>query len=179
MPAAWLLEPAQDWWDLVRYGPAGFEAYVRVALACPSDPYDATADESTVRIAFGVLRQHTATPLDAYAAIWKGWTSGTSAPQAPRLEIPNRPMLLFTGAVEALWNAPAAAWNDSMGTTGPAPHLAWPQDRAWCVACEVDEEIEFSVGCSNAAAEAIAAALPGHVRRVSYGAESPLYRDLP
>ncbi|RMB58715.1 hypothetical protein EAX62_11280 [Tessaracoccus antarcticus] len=25
-----------------------------------------------------------------------------------------------------------------------APHLVWPEDRAWCLACEVDEEIEFA-----------------------------------
>lgn len=178
-PTHWLLESAHDSWDLVRYGPPGFETYVRVALACPSDPDDVGADESTVRIAFEVLRQHTATPGDAYAAIWKGWTSRMSAPQAPRVEIPNRPMLLFTGPVDALWNAPAVAWTDSMGAIGPAPHLAWPQDRAWCMACEVDEEIEFTVGCSHAAADAIATALPGHVRRVSYGADVPLYRDDP
>jgi hypothetical protein len=24
----------------------------------------------------------------------------------------------------------------------------WPEDQAWCLACEVDEEIEFTVGCS-------------------------------
>ena len=25
------------------------------------------------------------------------------------------------------------------------PHLVWPEDQAWCLACEVDEEVEFTV----------------------------------
>ena len=53
----------------------------------------------------------------------------------------------------------------------------WPADRAWCLACEVEEEIEFTVGCTNDAAHALTEAMPGVVRRVAYGDEAPLYRD--
>jgi hypothetical protein len=83
-------------------------------------------------------------------------------------------MLLFTGPRGVLRDAPALAW----GVTGALqePHLVWPEDRAWCVACEVDEELEFSVGCSRAAATALSSALPG-VRVVDYGEDAPLYRD--
>jgi hypothetical protein len=31
--AQWLLRADGDWWDLVRYGPQGFDVYVRIALA--------------------------------------------------------------------------------------------------------------------------------------------------
>lgn len=53
----------------------------------------------------------------------------------------------------------------------------WPADRAWCLACEVDEEIEFSVGCSGDASQALAQALPAAVRTVRYGEPTPTYRD--
>lgn len=53
----------------------------------------------------------------------------------------------------------------------------WPADQGWCLACEVDEEIEFTVGCSDRVAHALASAFPGRVRRVRYGEEAPLYRD--
>ena len=53
----------------------------------------------------------------------------------------------------------------------------WPEDQAWCLACEVDEEIEFTVGCASDASTDLARALPGAVRRVRYGARVPLYRD--
>jgi hypothetical protein len=86
-------------------------------------------------------------------------------------------MLLFTGPVEALRDAPALAWYGSAAGVTQEPHLVWPEDQAWCLACEVDEEIEFTVGCSGEASRALAGALPGAVRRVRYGEPAPMYRD--
>jgi hypothetical protein len=84
--------------------------------------------------------------------------------------------LLFTGPVEVLTDAPALAWRGASAGILQEPHLVWPADHAWCLACEVDEEIEFTVGCSSAAATALTSAVPG-VRAVGYGVEAPLYRD--
>jgi hypothetical protein len=53
----------------------------------------------------------------------------------------------------------------------------WPEDQAWCLACEFDEEIEFTMGCSGETSQALARALPGAVRRVRYGEPAPMYRD--
>jgi hypothetical protein len=125
--------------------------YVRIAfppqseadVVSPSDQAPADA----VRTALAVLASFTATPATGYAAIWEGWVSSISAPQAPRVEIPNRAMLLFTGPVEALRDAPALAWYGSAAHIAQEPHLVWPEDQAWCLACEVDEELEFTVGC--------------------------------
>ncbi len=179
--AQWLLRSGVDWWDLVRYGPPGFDVYVRIAF-----PQDSGADAGNpsgeapadaVRAALAALSAYTATPSRGYAAIWEGWTSMASPPQAPRVEIPNRVMLLFTGPVEALSDAPAVAWYGSAAGIFQDPHLVWPEDQAWCLACEVDEEIEFTVGCSGEASQALATALPGAVRRVRYGEPAPVYRD--
>jgi hypothetical protein len=179
--AQWLLRSDVDWRDLVRYGPPGFEVYVRIAL-----PQDSDADAGSpsgeapvdaVRVALAVLSSCTATSSQGFAAIWEGWVSGTPVPHAPRVRIPNRVMLLFTGPVEALRDAPALAWYGSAAGILQEPHLVWPQDQAWCLACEVDEEIEFTVGCSKEASQALARALPGAVRRVRYGEQAPMYRD--
>ena len=179
--AQWLLRSDVDWWDLVRYGPPGFDVYVRIALPQASEA-DAgnpsgEAPVDPVRAALATLGSYTTTPSQAYAAIWEGWISGDPAPYAPRVEIPNRAMLLFTGPVEALRDAPALAWYGSAAGVFQNPHLVWPEDQAWCLACEVDEEIEFTVGCSGEASQALATALPGAVRRVRYGEPAPLYRD--
>jgi len=180
--AQWLLRSDVDWQDLVRYGPPGFDVYVRIAF-----PQDSEADAGNpsgeapvdaVRAALAALGSYTATPSKGYAAIWEGWQSRAPAPQAPRVEIPHRTMLLFTGPVEALRDAPALAWYGSAAGVGQEPHLVWPEDQAWCLACEVDEEIEFTAGCSGEAGQALARALPGAVRRVRYGEPAPLYRDL-
>jgi hypothetical protein len=179
--AQWLLRSDVDWWDLVRYGPPGFDVYVRIAL-----PQDSAADAGNpsgeapadaIRAALAALAAYTTTPSQGYAAIWEGWTGQAPVPQAPRVEIPNRTMLLFTGPVDALRDTPALAWYGSAAGLYQEPHLVWPEDQAWCLACEVDEEIEFTVGCSEEAAQALARALPGAVRRVRYGQPAPMYRD--
>lgn len=169
-PGAWLLRRDVDWVDLVRFGPPGFAAYVRIAL--PSD-----REDDPVRDALAVLVGHTTTPDVGYAAVWEGWISGLPLPAVPVVRVPNRTMLLWTGPVEALRDAPAVAWFGSADGHLQNPHLVWPEDHAWCLACEVDEELELSVGCTEEAAEALAGALPGRVRRVAYGEAGPLYRD--
>ena len=175
--ARWLLRADVDWWDLVRYGPPGFDVYMRVALAKDADGVDPAGEQPVLRVALAILASYTATPASGYAAIWEGWTSGDLAPQAPRVLIPHRPMLLFTGPVGILRDAPALAWYGAAKGCHQEPHLVWPEDRAWCVACEVDEEIEFTVGCSLDASQALARTLPGAVRRVHYGEPAPPYRD--
>ena len=175
-PARWLLRAEVEWWDMVRYGPPGFDVYLRVAFRNEADGVDPVGEDPALRHVLTILAKYTATPTAAYAAIWEGWTSGDPAPEAPRVQVPNREMLLFTGPVGAMRDAPALAWYGS-AQAYQEPHLVWPEDQAWCLACEVDEEIEFSVGCSDDAAQALAQELPGSVRRVRYGEAAPMYRD--
>jgi hypothetical protein len=175
--ARWLIRSDVHWWDLVRYGPPGFDVYVRIALAEDGDEAGREGEDPALRTALATLVRHTTTPERGYAAIWEGWISGDPAPRAPRVAIPNRVMLLFTGPVEELRDAPALAWYGFADGVYQEPHLVWPEDHAWCMACEVDEEIEFTVGCSTGASEALARALPGAVRQVLYGESAPMYRD--
>lgn len=174
--AEWLLQPTVDWWDLVRYGPPGFDAYVRIPFEPEPSPEKGF---DTIEAALLILAECTTTPRSGYAAIWEGWVSSAAAPSAPRLRIPQRTMLLFTGPVDALRSAPELAWYGRTGHLGQAPHLVWPQDQAWCLACEVDEEIEFTVGCSEQAFRKLTGALPVALRRVHYAEPAPMYRDEP
>jgi hypothetical protein len=150
--------------------------YVRIALNPDPTGGQQQREELGPRLALETLAGHTTTPTVGYAAIWEGWTSGILAPAAPRVNIPNRTMLLFAGRVEVLRDTAALAWQGA-GRAYQEPHLVWPADRAWCLACEVDEEIEFTVGCAGDAAQALATAMPGAVRAAEYGEPSPLYRD--
>lgn len=173
--ANWLLASDADWWDLVRYGPPGFDTYVRIAINPDPHGTEHEGEARGLRLALGVLARYTSTPVVAYAAIWEGWTSLLPIPTAPRVHIPNREMLLFTGPVDVMRDAPGLAWGDA--ETYQEPHLVWPKDRRWCVAFEVDEEIEFTVGCSGEVAHTLMEAMPGAVRPVTYGETAPLYRD--
>lgn len=145
--------------------------YVRVAFNPDPNPHQ-DGEDPGLRLALGTLAEHTATPTTAYAAIWEGWTSALPGPPAPRVPIPNRAMLLFTGPVGLLRDAPALAWH-CLGRVYQEPHLVWPADRAWCLAFEVDEEID----CTDDAAQALMQAMPGAVRRAHYGDATPLSRD--
>lgn len=173
-PARWLLRSEVDWWDLVRFGPPGFPVYLRIAF---SDGADRDGEEPALRAALATLAGHATTPASGFAAIWEGWTSRAPIPEAPRVSIPNREMLLFTGPIDELRDAPALAWYGSAQGIYQEPHLVWPEDHVWCLACEVDEEIEFTVGCSVDAARALTRALPGAVRQVLYGEAVPMYRE--
>ena len=167
----WLLRSDADWRDLVCFGPPGFDVHVRIAFAEEPD-----GEDPSLRLALATLAAYTTTPDSEYAAIWEGWGGDPPTPQAPRLLIPHRPMMLFTGPVGVLRDAPALAWYDT-ARGYQEPHLVWPEDQAWCLACDVDEEIEFTVGFSVDASQALARALPGAVRRVQYGDPVPTYRD--
>jgi hypothetical protein len=171
-----LLRPDVSWWDLVKFGPPSFDVYARIALAVATEEPDETEELDVVGSALAILTAYTTTPDAAYAAIWEGW-AGVDPPEAPRVLIPHRTMLLFVGPVEALRAAPGMAWYGPESGHLQEPHLVWPADQAWCLACEVDEEIEFTVGCSGAAYQGLAEALPGAVRRVLYGDPVPTYRD--
>jgi hypothetical protein len=61
------------------------------------------------------------------------WTRAPepAAPAAPRLQIPGRSFVLYRGplkAATAFYQHPALQ----------SPNLWWPEDRAWCVASEID-----------------------------------------
>jgi hypothetical protein len=67
-----------------------FPQYSEADVVHPVDQAPADA----FRTALAVLASYTTTPAAGYAAIWEGWVGSTSAPQVPRVEIPNRAMLL-------------------------------------------------------------------------------------
>jgi hypothetical protein len=52
--------------------------------------------------------------------------------QGPRVELPDREYLLYAGPVEAAVGAGGPLY------AGQSANLWWPQDRAWCVASEID-----------------------------------------
>jgi hypothetical protein len=117
-----------------------------------------------------LLSQHTATPNACWLCLWEGYgylhPGGArwlvSAPRSmrwrrlrlwwlrlslrrrrrypragPRVQLPGRAYLLFKGSV-----VQARGWEDG-------PNLWWPEDRAWCVASEIDFPYTY-VGGSKA-----------------------------
>jgi hypothetical protein len=78
---------------------------------------------------------------ECWFGVWAGFGWVPDPPPAPRLELPERPLLLYNGPLAA-----ATALYDPFEQS---PTLWWPRDRAWCVASEIDFHSTY-VGGSRA-----------------------------
>ena len=77
-----------------------------------------------------VLARHTSTPDRCWFCTWEGWGS-VVFDDGPLVELPGRNYALFVGPLAALPSLMDAQDDHS-------PNLWWPDDRAWCVATEID-----------------------------------------
>jgi hypothetical protein len=128
--ADWITRSGLPWYQLVTFGPAGFDAYARLRLL--PDPVrpgqsesDAEAEdwriEQLPRL-FAALAAHTTTAGDCYVGVWDGW--GQAEP-APKVVVPHREFWLFRGPLTGIGADDQAAF-------------VWPADRAWCFTHDVD-----------------------------------------
>jgi hypothetical protein len=185
--ADWLVASRLSWWRLVTFGPAGFAAYARLRFI--PDPAYAGQAESDVEIEddhpsdraqfmtlVNLLAKYTTTPDDCYAAYWDGFGSQAfprSVWHAPRMSVPNRDYVLLRGAAADL-TAAAGGW-PHQGDLSPAhPAFAWPADRAWCVAADVDPHWA-GIGASHAAIDELLVAAGLDVVLADPGEEQPHY----
>ena len=77
-----------------------------------------------------VLARYTSTPERCWFCTWDGWGS-VIFDDGPKVELPGRDYALFVGPLAALPSLMDAQ-------DGHSPNLWWPDDRAWCVATEID-----------------------------------------
>ncbi|KAA1422432.1 hypothetical protein FE697_014900 [Mumia zhuanghuii] len=84
-PADWITSADAPWFDLVTFGPPGFDAYLRLVRT--------DDDDQLLRALCGVLARHTTTPDDAHFCLWDGYGTldgGRSSyaidPDDPRLD---------------------------------------------------------------------------------------------
>jgi hypothetical protein len=138
--------------DVGSIVPEGFAAYVRILHRVRDR--SGTLDPDQLGALTESLAAHTQRPDSCWFAIWDGYgwlqgrpaiaelepAGGGDAPadlpdlagDAARVQIPGRSMLLYEGAIESV----ARFCGDEL--TCQSPNLWWPEDRAWCVATEID-----------------------------------------
>lgn len=140
--AEWIVRDKGPWTRVAGFGPGGFSAYARLRfLPDPGSPGDREADapeheltdlEEMARAA-DVLAPHT-TSSNRYFGVWDGWGGAFDSPALPRFAIRNRVYYLLSGVPEDLWTFGTSG----MATYWPWPAFVWPEDRAWCLAHDVD-----------------------------------------
>jgi hypothetical protein len=102
-----------------------FEA---IAAEGVTAPFTGTLDCDELHALVEVLAPDTVG--ECWFGVWAGFGWVPDPPPAPRLALPERPLLLYRGQV-----ADATALCEPYEQS---PTLWWPDDRAWCVASEVD-----------------------------------------
>lgn len=100
-----------------------------------------------------VLARHTMTAERCWFAVWDGFgATRNDIHSAPTFHLPNRDYHLLVGPVRAVTEStlePQVAYQ--------SPNLWWPDDRAWCVATEIDLDTTY-VACSEACRDVLLAA---------------------
>lgn len=122
--------PAMDWVTIT-----GSERYLhgdRQPGVWDEEPSEGSLPLAQNRMLVRLLQGHTTTPEACWFAIWEGFGDLEVPPNRGRLAMPNRPMLLFSGPIDA-WLA-----RQERDPFHRSASLWWPQDRAWCVATDVD-----------------------------------------
>jgi hypothetical protein len=104
--------------------------------AAGRDPHPGDVDGLAV-----VLAWHTSTPERCWFCVWDGWGSIVFE-DGPRVQLPAREYVLFVGPLAGL-----PSLMEAQG--GRSPNLWWPEDRASCVATEIDLAFTYVGGLAT------------------------------
>lgn len=114
-------------------------------------PEVGSADRGSLTVLRDVLERHTGAPDRCWFALWKGWGGLPDAwHAAPSFALPGRDHHLFAGAL-----ADVVEISVEFGGSLRSPNLWWPDDRAWCVASEIDFDSTLVAGPAALVAELV------------------------
>lgn len=127
-----------------------------------------TLDPELYAAACDLLEAHTSTPEHCWFCLWEGYGQlsgggaagwlyvegarpGTQGPKppvfspeimsGPRVSIPGRDYFLLEGRLQG--------WEHFFDEWRASPEIVWPDDRAWCVASEIDLDSTYVGGSSE------------------------------
>ena len=100
-------------------------------------PRHGSIPDEECRTLVNILREFTSTPERCFFGLWEGYGNIDDRlyPQGARVKGCGRNYLLFQGPLDGVM-----AFLDRRGTPfwGDSPNVWWPEDRAWCVATDID-----------------------------------------
>ena len=139
-------------WDLINGHPAvGWQT----GRSSPGDPRVGHLETAVLASLCGTLARFTATPDDCFFGVWEGygWEVAEVLGPAPVFALPGRSYLLLRGPLAAATSI--GYWPRPDWFLAQSPTLMWPDDHAWLVATEIDNDSTLIGG----SAEVIAAVL--------------------
>ena len=115
-------------------------------------PKHGSIPERECRTLAEVLRSLTSTPDSCFFCLWEGYGNIDTRlyKASSRVRAPGRDYLLFRGPIDAIMafiTRDGPFW-------GHSPSIWWPEDRAWCVATDIDL-FDTYVGGSEECIEAV------------------------
>lgn len=128
-----------------------FQAQPNSIEASFQPPSEGHLPREIARSLWQTLAGHTTTSERCWFAVWEG--SGAlraDVRSAPSFEIPHRRLHLFTASIQAS----EASFDEP--PFEQSANLWWPDDRAWCVATEIDFMTTYIGGSALAIAEIVA-----------------------
>jgi hypothetical protein len=104
-----------------------------------------------------VLRAHTRSPAECWALVWTGFggLEPDAFPDAARVDLPWREYILVRATLDVI----ARGLLRSPAGELAGPNLWWPDDRAWCVASEIDFRWTYVAGSAASIADVLGAPL--------------------
>lgn len=162
-----IAHPAMQWSSIVadHDGDSGTQPGLwDRAPQCDSLPLRLT------RVLCEVLAEFTCTPERVWCGVWEGYgymVGLRSDSTLPRLAMRSRPMIVASGPLDAVPEKSFTdGFSDARFESYRSPSLWWPDDRAWCVATDVEMQ-ETYLGASGACVNRLLADDRLEIMRVS------------
>ncbi|MCY3884645.1 MAG: hypothetical protein OXG24_06955 [Gammaproteobacteria bacterium] len=131
----------QGGWIVEEIPPASMQT-LRPGDAWIDGPKEGTLEPDQARTLRNVLARETENSALCWFGIWEGFGYLTEAQRtAPTIEAPDRRWHLFRATLDHLELSLGGDWFEYQ-----TANLAWPDNRNWCLATEIDAEVTYVGG---------------------------------
>ena len=149
-------------WVVDELSGAALHPMLRPGDAWITGPREGSLETDLARTLQRVLARKTADSVPCWFGIWEGFGFLTEAQRAaPSIEAPGRRWHLFRAPLDHLARPVWDAFEHQ------SINLAWPGDRSWCLATEIDAEVTYVGGSKELISaileEAGLEAVPAHL----------------
>ena len=131
----------KEGWVVDELPEADLLLMLRPGDAWITGPREGSLEPDLARTLHSVLAHATENSVPCWFGLWEGFGYLTEAQRAaPAIEAPGRRWHLFRAPLEHLEQSFTDRWEHQTA------NLAWPEDRSWCLATEIDAEVTYVGG---------------------------------